>query len=338
MAYSIGRRTLGVRRWKLNLFSALTLFFFGNKIFAEKNNLLLSHSILNFENKTLNDSSSLEVFLQKNKITVEQTKEGIFYTIDKDGSGDLPRTGDYLKINYIGKLLDGKVFDKSEALEPFVFQLGYRQVLPCWDLMLSRFKIGSKVTLYVPSDLAYGKSGTENIPPDAPLIFEIEIVSVLNTAEYDAYMRALENKEKQIFEKRIEEQYIKDKQLINDYVMSKKLKSQRTASGVSFLISKIGQGANIRTGNTVSLHYEGAFLDGKIFDSTKNRDAFSFTVGEGKIISGLEEGLLHFNKGGEGIIIIPSKLAYGATPLDDGKINIPAHSILMFKVRIVEIN
>ncbi len=325
---------------------SIFLFFWATKIFAEKNTLFYDKSKSKIENRKSKiepDTSDVETFLQKNNIKTQESKEGIFYTIEKEGMGEIPKAGDYLKINYTGKLLDGKTFDKSENGELFVFQLGYRQVLPCWDLMLTHFKIGTKLTLFVPSELAYGKSGTENIPPDAPLIFEIEIAGILSPTEYDSYMRSLENKERQIFEKNIAEQYIKDKQIINDYVMSKKLKAQRTPSGVNFYISKIGKGENIRNGNSVSLQYDGMFLNGKIFDSTKNRagDApdrvFTFTVGEGKIIAGLEEALTHFNKGSEGFIIIPSKLAYGATPLDDGKIIIPAHSILMFKLQIVDV-
>ena len=315
------------------------ILFFTTKIFAEKIKFTSDFQELKPDIRhPKSDTSDIEIFLQHNNIKPQQSKEGIYFKIEKEGSGELPKTGDYLKINYVGKLIDGKIFDKSAPDEPFVFQLGYRQVLPCWDLMLGRFKIGSKITLFVPSELAYGKSGTENIPPDAPLIFEIDIQSVLSAGEYDSYMRSLESKEKQIFEQRSAEQFIKDKQIINDYVMSKKLKAQRTSSGVSFLITKVGKGDNIRSGNTVAFNYDGMFLDEKIFDSNKNRSPFSFTVGEGKIIAGLEEALTHFNKGSEGIIIIPSKLAYGATPLDDSKIIIPAFSILLFKVQVVDIN
>ncbi len=320
---------IGLRKKKFFLTSIYFLFFLTTKIFAEKNllNLLFKPA--------KSDTSDIEIFLQHNNIKAESSKEGIYFKIEKEGNGALPKAGDYLKINYLGKLLDGKQFDKSAPDEPFVFQLGYRQVLPCWDLMLARFKIGSKITMFVPSELAYGKSGTENIPPDAPLIFEIEIQSVLTAGEYDTYMRSLENKEKQIFEQRSAEQYIKDKQIINDYVMSKKLKAQRTLSGVSFLITKTGKGDNIRAGNTVAFNYDGMFLNEKIFDSTKNRSPVSFTAGEGKFIAGLEEALTHFNKGSEGVIIIPSKLAYGATPLDD---IIPAFSILLFKVQVVDVS
>lgn len=331
--------TYQLKKTRLNfLLLAFISFFFATKTFAEKNIKMVETRCIVSLPISKSDTSSLETFLEKNNITALQSKEGIFFVVEKEGDGDMPKAGDYLKINYIGKLLDGKVFDKSESGEPFVFQLGYRQVLPSWDLMLTRFKIGSKITLFVPSELAYGKSGSENIPPDAPLIFEIEVQGVLTPSEYDTYSASLENKEKQIFEKLIAEQYIKDKQIINDYVMSNKLKAQRTQSGVSFYITKIGKGENIRNGNAVTLQYDGMFLDKKIFDNTKNRSDFSFTLGEGRVISGLEEALTHFNKGSEGVIIIPSKLAYGATPLDDGKINIPAHSILMFKVLVVDVN
>lgn len=83
-------------------------------------------------------------------------------------------------VQYTGKLEDGTVFDSSTGRDkPFQFTLGSGQVIPGWDMGIKGMKPGGKRTLTIPSELAYGKSGAGNvIPPNATLIFDVELVSV----------------------------------------------------------------------------------------------------------------------------------------------------------------
>jgi FKBP-type peptidyl-prolyl cis-trans isomerase FkpA len=60
-------------------------------------------------------------------------------------------------------------------------------------------------------------------------------------------------------------------------------------------------------------------------------------LGTKKVIAGWEEGLKYFNKGSEGYLLIPSKLGYGATPLDDGKTIVPSNSVLIFKIQVIDV-
>lgn len=285
------------------------------------------------------DTLSIEYYLETNKIEAQKTKEGIHIALQTEGNGANPRNGDYVKLRYTGKLLNGKVFDASPEGEPFVFQVGYRQVVMGWDLAMTRLKVGTKATIFVPALLAYGSSGVgESIPPDAPLMYEVEILSIMTTADYDAYMRELENKERQFFEQKMAKQFEEDKKAIQKYIVENNLKgAQRTTSGVSYVITKQGKGALPKKNNEITLHYEGTLLNGNAFDNTKDKKPFVFTLGAGKVIAGLEEGLSMFPKGSEGYLLIPSKLGYGATPIQDEKVDIPAHSVLVFKVQVVDI-
>jgi len=89
--------------------------------------------------------------------------------------------GKKAKVHYTGYLLDGTKFDSSvDRGEPFQFQVGKGQVIPGWDEGVSTMKVGDKVKLIIPSYLAYGPRGASNvIPPYAPLLFEIELLDVV---------------------------------------------------------------------------------------------------------------------------------------------------------------
>ena len=85
-----------------------------------------------------------------------------------------------VKVHYIGKLEDGKEFDNSyKRGEPITFQIGTRQVIQGWETGLIGMKIGGKRTILIPPELAYGSRGAgEIIPPNATLIFEVELLEV----------------------------------------------------------------------------------------------------------------------------------------------------------------
>jgi FKBP-type peptidyl-prolyl cis-trans isomerase len=299
---------------------------------------IISGSTIDSKATNPNDSLNLENFLTSKNIKAEKTREGIFFNIDTEGSGTMPKQGDYVKLHYVGKLLDGKTFDESPKNDAFVFQVGYRQVIQGWDIVIPKLKVGTKATLYIPAEYGYGNSGIGTvIPPNASLVFEVEIKEILNAKAYDAYMHELEDKERREFQKKVTEQFEKDKKLIQEYAVAHKQKIQRLESGMSYLMTKNPKGEKIKDGKTVSIHYEGYFLDDKAFDSTKDKQPFTFMAGEGKVIEGMEEGLKQFTKGSEGLLFIPSKMAYGGTPLEDDKVKIPAHSILIFKIQVVDV-
>lgn len=97
------------------------------------------------------------------------------------GTGKTAENGDTLNAKYIGKLSNGTVFDSSDAHggQPFTFQIGSGQVIKGWDLGLLGMKEGGKRKLTIPPELGYGERGAGGvIPPNATLLFEIELVSV----------------------------------------------------------------------------------------------------------------------------------------------------------------
>lgn len=121
-----------------------------------------------------------DAFLKANakKKGVQKTKSGLEYRMDRAGAGQPPKETDKVRVHYRGTLIDGTEFDSSyKRNQPAEFPLN--GVIKGWTEGLQLMAPGSKYTLYVPSELAYGEQGRPGIPPNSVLIFEVELLEVL---------------------------------------------------------------------------------------------------------------------------------------------------------------
>jgi FKBP-type peptidyl-prolyl cis-trans isomerase len=114
---------------------------------------------------------------EKKEVT---TESGLKYTDLKEGEGAAAKKGDTVEVHYTGWLTNGKKFDSSvDRKEPFTFKLGAGKVIKGWDEGVAGMKVGGKRKLTIPPELAYGKRGAGDvIPPDATLIFEVELLKI----------------------------------------------------------------------------------------------------------------------------------------------------------------
>ena len=108
------------------------------------------------------------------------TESGLKYSDFVVGEGPSPETGQTVTVHYTGWLEDGTKFDSSlDRGQPFTFTIGMRQVVAGWDEGVATMKVGGKRQLVIPSDLGYGEQGRGAvIPPNATLIFEVELLDV----------------------------------------------------------------------------------------------------------------------------------------------------------------
>ena len=142
------------------------------------------------------DAESASFFneLKKNP-TILSTPTGLYYEIVQAGTGAKPTPQNTVKVHYTGKLVDGTVFDSSvQRGEPVEFPLG--GVIPGWTEGLQLIGAGGKIKLYIPSKLGYGANGAPggSIPPNATLIFDVELLEVKAAAEVSTPVEVKEAK------------------------------------------------------------------------------------------------------------------------------------------------
>lgn len=277
------------------------------------------------------DETALKAYFAKKNIEAVPTGTGLYYKQNSPGTGDLPLGGSMVKMNYTGYLLDGTKFDSNEDtafkhVTPFEFKLGTGSVIKGWDEGVARMKKGEKGTLYIPSWMAYGPNARpggdanpKGIPANSCLVFDVELLD---------------------FKLPVDEE-----KMIRDYLDSRQLIAQRTASGLYYSIEKEGTGELCKAGDKVSMQYTGQLLDGTKFDSNVDSafghvQPFEFTLGQGQVIKGWDEGIALLKKGSKARLYIPSELAYGQTPFPGNNANpkgIPPGSILIFDVDVMDI-
>lgn len=108
---------------------------------------------------------------------VETTKSGLKIQVLKAGTGARPRDGDEVRVHYAGWLTDGKLFDASyKRGKPATFRVG--RLIPGWNEALQRMQVGGVYLLEIPPNLAYGPRGVPGIPPNATLVFRVELLGL----------------------------------------------------------------------------------------------------------------------------------------------------------------
>jgi peptidyl-prolyl cis-trans isomerase A (cyclophilin A) len=132
------------------------------------------------ENREANEIAKQKELLDSVALGYEETASGLRYQILQKGAGKQATKGAGVSVHYKGQLLDGTVFDSSyKRKEPIDFNVGLGQVIAGWDEGIQLLQVGDKARFVIPSNLAYGAAGAGGvIPPDATLIFDVELMGV----------------------------------------------------------------------------------------------------------------------------------------------------------------
>ena len=115
--------------------------------------------------------AALQQYLDDNSLTATPDSHGFFYNITNPGTGDQADLCSTIKINYTGKLVNGSSFDAANGAE-----LQLKNLIKGWQLGIPLIKEGGSIILYLPPDLGYGGAGSGSIPPNANLIFTIDLL------------------------------------------------------------------------------------------------------------------------------------------------------------------
>jgi FKBP-type peptidyl-prolyl cis-trans isomerase len=119
-------------------------------------------------------------FVEKTWPLAKISNTGIRYIVEREGKGPLLLPGDLVMVHYVGKLLNGKIFDQNhDDKKPFTFRVDRGYVIEGWDQILQLMRPGDKWLVIVPPELAYGRRGSPPlIPGYATLIFDIEVLGI----------------------------------------------------------------------------------------------------------------------------------------------------------------
>ena len=222
-----------------------------------------------------------------------------------EGQGDSPNPTDYVVVHYTGWLEDGSKFDSSvDRGSPATFRLN--QVIKGWTEGVGSMKIGAKKKFRIPASLAYGARGSRSIPPNATLIFDVELIDI------NPYGKVPPMNE-----------------LPGEEVTGEPSVSE---SGLQWFDIVEGGGATpLNSSSSVEVHYTGWLVDGTKFDSSVDRgQTISFPLNG--VIKGWTEGVGSMKVGGKRKLVIPSHLGYGE--VGAGGV-IPGGATLIFDVELI---
>ncbi|MCB9704912.1 MAG: FKBP-type peptidyl-prolyl cis-trans isomerase [Myxococcales bacterium] len=222
------------------------------------------------------------------------------------GEGAPAAAGSSVEVHYTGYLTDGSVFDSSVPRgRPFSFDLGAGRVIKGWDQGIVGMKVGGKRKLVVPAALGYGPRAAGKIPPNSTLVFTVELLSMTPPLPPPQPLTAFEGTP---------------------------VKTDKRPGGLELVDFKLGEGAEVKDGDEVKVHYRGTLDDGTEFDFSHPRGKpITFVIGRGQVIKGWDQGIVGMKVGGLRKLVIPAELAYG----ERARGKIPANSRLTFLVEVM---
>jgi FKBP-type peptidyl-prolyl cis-trans isomerase FkpA len=279
----------------------------------------------------------------------EKTEDGLYYQFfRKSDSGKKPKSKDILYTHMSLSLLrpggeDSVLFD-SKKYPDFPGDIKFIQLDTNsfkGDIMegLEMMEVGDSAAFIINADSFFLKANRmDELPkgfkPGQELIFNIGLVEFQTEEETRARLSAYAAKGNAEEQKAAESAMQEEPALIAEYIGRKKIAEKPTATGMYFIPTLPGNGAKPRKGQKVSVHYTGYLLNGKKFDSSFDRnEPFTFTLGQGEVIAGWDEGISLMKVGGSATFVIPSQLAYGS----NGSGSIPPFSPLVFDVQLIKI-
>lgn len=156
-------------------------------LFSEGFVAALSNDTVFFSQKKADDfkrevlAGAGEKWLAENakKPGVKVTKSGLQYKVITEGKGEIPEATDEVEVIYEGRLIDGTVFDSTAKHGKKTDKFGAGNLIKGWTEALTMMPVGSKWEVYIPQELGYGERQAGQIPPYSPLVFSLELVSIV---------------------------------------------------------------------------------------------------------------------------------------------------------------
>lgn len=278
-----------------------------------------------------------------------KTEEGLYYQFHHDvDSGVAPVKGDYVTLDIIYKNQNDSIFmnsmeDNQQLVFPFPGVEAPGDIYSGISLMTP----GDSASFVLSADSFFTHTAKQEMPP---FITPGEMITL--TVMLREVTSAADMQKKQLEAMKMEQEMSmvragEEKAIIEEYMTANNLKGVTQPSGLVYIETKKGTGTQAAAGSNVKVNYTGRMMDGKVFDTSLEKVAqesgvynpqrpyepFSFTLGQGQVIMGWDEGLTLMKEGGKATLIVPSLLGYG--PQGYGPIE--ANSILIFDVELIDV-
>lgn len=261
----------------------------------------------------------------------KKVQHGIYFQLDRIGEDTLKiRPGDYVTAELAYRTVSDSEFFRGVRK----FRVTTPEYKGSVDECLMMLSKDDAATFIIDADKFFGVTlKSENpafIHHGSKMKLSAVIIDIQTEEEY--------NHEKEAFLNWINDFGDYEKAVLRQYIEQEKLTREPLPSGIYYLPVKEGSGPRVQRGDTVLLHYEGRFLDGKFFDSTVRRNQpFQLVYGtEWQVVKGLEEAIGLMREGERSVFIVPSGLAFGPTGSSTGII--PPYTSVIFEVEILKVS
>lgn len=264
----------------------------------------------------------------KNIITEDSL---IILNIDK-GNGRYAKAGDIMKVYFTFQSLEGDEYLNFTTGKPYELVFGDMALGQGFYEGLSLVNKGGKAEFIIPSSLAFGSEGFQDaILPYTSFKFNLEVIDIMTSDEYEAEEKALKAAEDAASAKRLQNEPSR----ILKYVKDNNINVKPTSSGLYYIETLPGTGDTANKGDLVSVHYVIYNIDNQMIESSYEYGTpMPFNYDEGIMIEGIEEAVGYMKVGGKARIIVPSQLGFGDIKIDD---NLPANSTLIIDLELVGI-
>ncbi|MBN1989536.1 MAG: FKBP-type peptidyl-prolyl cis-trans isomerase [Bacteroidales bacterium] len=293
------------------------------------------------DNHAEDERIRIEAYLKISPLQYEKQPSGIYYSKLESGIGGKPINGNFVLFSYVGRLLNGKIFDTNYKDTAVLYEMYYkgrnyaplytpllspnyptRRLIPGMEEGLMLMKEGERASFIIPYSLAYGGVSTSGIPAYSPLLFDIKMERVIpDPAAYET-------------------------EVITNYLASNYPDLNPTSDGIYYVELEAGEGEVAVDNESVSVNYSAYLLNGYcffttvksvaelngIYSSSTQYEPLEFTVGSPLIIKGLSYTVKSMKKGGKARSIIPSSFAFG----ENGNSMVTPYTPIILEVEYVK--
>jgi FKBP-type peptidyl-prolyl cis-trans isomerase len=245
-------------------------------------------------------TTEFDIYAGLGESAFKTTESGLRYaTVEKGDGGQRPESGQAVAVHFTGWLEDGTIIGSSvDSGQPVRFPLGQGFIMDGWDEGIALMEKGDKARFIIPGELAFGEAGYGAVPPNATLIFDIELVDISEGPPEAPVAVAAE-----------------------DYVV--------TDSGLQYFDMVVGDGQPAEVGMAVFMDYTAWMADGSLLSSTiLTGQPFQAILDGTQLYPGWEEGLLGMQAGGSRQLVIPPDLVYREAEIAAGAVP-PADNLII---------